>query len=67
MFTILQILFGVAAYTHVSHFQERVHFSLFWAVQRHYGNDISNTTVVDLIQQGVIITIITKIQINNIK
>lgn len=53
MFTILQVFFGVAAYENVSNFQERVHFSLFWAIQRHYGHDVSNTTILDLIQDGV--------------
>lgn len=47
-----KVSIGVLAYARFGNFQERVHFGIFWAVQRHYGHDVSNTTIIDWIQQG---------------
>ena len=49
----VEVTFGVVAYNELAEFHEKVHLGIFWAIQRHYGNDIANTTVIDLIQQGV--------------
>jgi hypothetical protein len=50
---VVEVTFGVVAYNELAEFHEKVHLGIFWAIQRHYGNDIANTTVIDLIQQGV--------------
>jgi hypothetical protein len=50
---VVEVTFGVMAYYELAEFHEKVHLGIFWAIQRHYGNDIANTTVIDLIQQGV--------------
>lgn len=50
----VQVTFGRVAYNELAPFHEKVHLGIFWAIQRHYGNDIANTTVIDLIQQGVL-------------
>ena len=52
LFVMAKISVGVLAYMRFGEFQERVHFGIFWAVQRHYGHDVSNTTIIDWIQQG---------------
>ena len=49
----VEVTFGVVAYNELAEFHEKVYLGIFWAIQRHYGNDIANTTVIDLIQQGV--------------
>lgn len=54
MFVIaVQITFGVVVYSQLDGFHEKVHLGIFWGIQRYYGNDISNTTVIDVIQQSV--------------
>ncbi|XP_046451757.1 leukocyte surface antigen CD53-like [Daphnia pulex] len=52
IFVVVEVTFGVVAYNELAEFHEKVHLGIFWAIQRHYGNDIANTTVIDLIQQG---------------
>nr|CAH0110474.1 unnamed protein product [Daphnia galeata] len=52
IFVVVEVTFGVMAYYELAEFHEKVHLGIFWAIQRHYGNDIANTTVIDLIQQG---------------
>ncbi|XP_057375028.1 tetraspanin-7-like isoform X2 [Daphnia carinata] len=48
----VQLTIARVAYDELAPFHEKVHLGIFWAIQRHYGNDVANTTVIDLIQQG---------------
>lgn len=52
VFIVAEITGGILVYSSLPAFQERVHFNIVWGVQRHYGNDLANTTILDLIQEG---------------
>lgn len=53
IFVVAEITAGVVAYANLADFQERVHFNFLWTVQRHYGQDVVNTTILDLVQETV--------------
>jgi hypothetical protein len=44
---------GVLAYTQKAGYQERIELSIRWSVQRYYSQEVTNTTAIDAIQQGV--------------
>lgn len=62
----VEIVFGSMTYAKLDDFHEKVHLWIFWAIQRHYGHDVSNTTIVDLIQQNVNKTLSVTFQLSNI-
>lgn len=51
-FLITEIAGGVLLYNEQNDLQNDVHNSIRVAVERHYGNDVSNTTKLDLIQEA---------------
>lgn len=52
LFLITEIAGGVILYQQQADLQEDVHNSIRLSVERHYGNDVSNTTKLDLIQEA---------------
>lgn len=66
VFVIAEIACGVLIYNQQGAFQEKVHYSILKAVDRHYGNDITNTTKLDLIQEGVSIYTLYYLKTDNI-
>lgn len=53
LFIVAEIGIGFYGYAKTADFYEKVHFNIFWAVERYYGNDVINTTLLDFLQQGV--------------
>lgn len=53
LFLITEIVGGIVLYQEQADLQNDVHNSIRVAVERHYGNDLSNTTKLDLIQEAV--------------
>jgi hypothetical protein len=53
IFLITEIVGGIVLYQEQADLQNDVHNSIRVAVERHYGNDLSNTTKLDLIQEAV--------------
>ena len=41
------------AYNYLPEFQQQVHYNIDWGVRLYYGNDVRNTTTIDLIQENV--------------
>ncbi|EFX76398.1 hypothetical protein DAPPUDRAFT_322264 [Daphnia pulex] len=52
LFLITEIVGGIVLYREQADLQNDVHNSIRVAVERHYGNDLSNTTKLDLIQEA---------------
>lgn len=48
-----EIAGGVVIYNEQSPYQEKIHYSIKKGVERHYGNDVANTTKLDIIQEVV--------------
>lgn len=48
-----EIAGGVMAYNYRPELHKTVEFNLLWAVERFYGTDVANTTILNRIQEGV--------------
>jgi hypothetical protein len=58
IFLITEIVGGIVLYQEQADLQNDVHNSIRVAVERHYGNDLSNTTKLDLIQEAVSVVLL---------